>query len=93
MIQTVKISEFALKQLRRLPEHIVDKFYLWKRSVEDIGLNTVRKIPGYHDEVLHGQRKGQRSIRLSKAYRAIYEIRTDGSVRFVAIIEVNKHEY
>lgn len=74
-------------------QHIRDKLYLWKRSVEDIGLEQVRKIPGYHDEPLHGDRKGQRSIRLSRAYRAIYVLGEDQSIKFVSIEEVNKHEY
>lgn len=56
------------------------------------GLEEVRKVPGYHDEPLKGQRAGQRSIRLSRAYRAIYEIKSDG-VEFVLVEEVNKHEY
>ncbi len=34
-----------------------------------------------------------RSIRLSQAYRAIYVIRTDGSVEFALVERVSKHEY
>lgn len=49
-------------------------------------------MPGYHDEPLKGRRAGQRSIRLSRAYRAIYEIRVD-DVTFVSVEEVNKHDY
>jgi len=56
------------------------------------GLSEIKKIPGYHDEPLKGKRKGQRSIRLNVAYRAIYVIRED-SITFVEIQEVNKHEY
>ena len=44
-------------------------------------------------EALKGERFGQRSIRLSIAYRAIYEIKRDGRVEFVSIEEVSKHEY
>lgn len=53
----------------------------------------MRKIPGYHDEPLRGKRDGQRSIRLSKSYRAIYEIKQDGSIEVVMVMEVNKHDY
>ena len=35
---------------------------------------------GFHDEPLRGQRHGQRSIRLNRAYRAIYVISSDGSI-------------
>ena len=61
--------------------------------MEDIGLEKVREIPGYHDEKLIGKLRNQRSIRLSKAYRAIYEVTSDGAVTFVRVFEVNKHEY
>jgi len=56
-------------------------------------LKELKKIPGYHDEPLQGKRRGQRSIRLNKAYRAIYVIEEDKSIKFVEIIEVDKHEY
>lgn len=49
--------------------------------------------PGYHDEPLKGKRVGQRSIRLNRAYRAIYEIDETGQVHFIEVLEVNKHEY
>jgi proteic killer suppression protein len=81
------------KQLRKLPSFVVDKLLAWAKSVELKGLREIRKIPGYHDEPLHGDRKGQRSIRLSKAYRAIYTEARDGTVNLVVIEEVNKHEY
>ncbi len=81
------------KQLRKLPNFVVDKLLAWAKSVELKGLREIRKIPGYHDEPLRGDRKGQRSIRLSKAYRAIYMEERDGSVNLVVIEEVNRHEY
>ncbi len=89
----VLISSRAVKDLKKVPDYITDKFFLWKRTVEMIGLEQVRKIAGYHDEPLKGQRKGQRSIRLSRAYRAIYEVGNDGKIQFVSVEEVNKHEY
>jgi len=47
----------------------------------------------YHDERLKGKRQGQRSIRLSRAYRAIYVVKSEGPAEFVSIEEVSKHEY
>ena len=61
-------------------------------SIEYVGLAETRKIKGYHDEPLKGDRKGQRSIRLNQAYRAIY-VEEAGQVHLVIILEVNKHEY
>lgn len=51
---------------------MLDKFAAWVQSVELVGLEEVRKVAGFHDEALKGNRKGQRSIRLNRAYRAIY---------------------
>jgi proteic killer suppression protein len=87
----VVISKFAEKQLRKIPRHIQESLRGWTETVERIGIRETRRLPGYHDEPLHGDRKGQRSIRLSRAYRAIY-IETAEGVRLL-VIEVNKHEY
>jgi proteic killer suppression protein len=92
MIFRVEISRLAEKQLRKLPRHIVDNLLIWVAAVEHDGLEAVRKVPGYHDEPLKGDRTGQRSIRLSRAYRAIYEIKRD-TARFVSVEEVSKHDY
>ena len=93
MITEVELSRQAKKQLKKVPNHIVRKFIQWTEDVMLQGLEEIRKIPGYHDESLLGKRKGERSIRLSKSYRAIYVLKKDGSIEFVYIEEVNKHEY
>jgi proteic killer suppression protein len=92
MIFRVEITRHAEKQLRKLPRYIVDNLLIWVAAVEHDGLEEVRKGPGYHDEPLKGDRRGQRSIRLSRGYRAIYEIRQD-TARFVSVEEVSKHAY
>ena len=79
--------------LKKLPKHIIAKLTAWINAVAHDGLSEVRKISGFHDEPLHGERKGQRSIRLSKSYRAIYIIDKAGQMEIVEIIEVNKHDY
>lgn len=93
MIHRVELSKLAYRQLQKVPTHVALKLSAWIEAVETEGLETVRQCPGYHDEALRGQRIGQRSIRLSRAYRAIYERRSDGTVDFVEIREVNKHDY
>lgn len=92
-IYTVDLSEKAKRNLLKVPTYIVKKLMYWVDEVKNEGITAVRKIPGYHDEPLKGGRKGQRSIRLNIAYRAIYEEDTSGIVHFIEIIEVNKHEY
>lgn len=76
-----------------MPLFIQIKLHAWISDVGHRGLREVRKISGYHDEPLLGKRYGQRSIRLSRAYRAIYTIKIDGTLEFVEISEVNKHDY
>lgn len=93
MINTVIINRKAKKDIRKLPRYIVEALEAWVDDVEDRGLAEVRKTPGYHDEPLKGDRKGERSIRLSISYRAIYIIKTSGEIEFVSIEEVNKHDY
>lgn len=81
------------KSIKKLPDHIVIKLLSWAKRVEIYSLEEVRKIAGFHDEPLKGERTGQRSIRLNKAYRAIYTIDHAGTIRIIKVIEVNKHEY
>jgi proteic killer suppression protein len=89
----IHLSLKAKKDLKKVPLSIAVKLQIWVDAVGHYGLSEVRKIPGYHDEPLKGKRKGQRSIRLNIAYRAIYTINKSGLIKFVEIKEVNKHEY
>lgn len=92
-IYNVVLRKKAQDSLIKIPKPIIAKLTAWINAVGHDGLNEVRKIPGYHDEPLKGDRKGQRSIRLSKAYRAIYVITQSGKMELIEIVEVNKHVY
>lgn len=89
----IRISSKAKKQLMKLPSYIIMKLNSWVEAVNHSGIREVRKIVGYHDEPLIGNRKGQRPIRLSKGYRAIYIEDDRGRIHFLEIIEVHKHDY
>ena len=91
MHRTVKLS-VTEKALRKLPKHVLVKLHLWVSLVGTHGLENVRRIPGYHDEPLSGTRLGQRSIRLSRSYRAFYRF-VQGEIELVDVFEVNKHDY
>jgi toxin HigB-1 len=93
MVMKVKITKEAEKLLPKLPIQVVKKLRLWVRQVELIGIREVRKIKGYHDEPLSGDREGQRSIRLNKAYRAFYIIKESGQVEIAVVFDINKHKY
>ena len=77
----------------KVPVYIAVKLKAWVDDVEKRGIEEVRKTKGYHDEPLRGKRKGERSIRLSVAFRAIYIIREDRDIEFISVEEVNKHDY
>jgi proteic killer suppression protein len=64
----VVLSSRARKDLAGVPRHIRRKMTAWIDSVERTGLESVRKLPGFHDEPLKGQRVGQRSVRLNRAW-------------------------
>ncbi|MBC7530690.1 MAG: hypothetical protein H7318_03865 [Oligoflexus sp.] len=78
------------KRPKEFPEHVKEKVRDWTQSVEIFGMRQTRRIPGWHDEPLKGKRKGQRSIRLNRSYRAIYEESTGD---LVEIVEVTNHKY
>ena len=93
MINRVDFSDQAKRDLKKVPNYIADKLFGWVNLVEKTGIEQARKIKGFHDEPLSGKRRGQRSIRLSLSYRAIYVVKADGTSEFLSVEEVNKHEY
>ena len=93
MSQVVVVADRAQKQLRRVPRRIADKLVAWAQLAEEQGLLMVRRLPSFHDEPLKGDRKGERSIRLSLHYRAIYTVAEGGAVEVVTVEEVTKHDY
>jgi toxin HigB-1 len=92
-LNRVVLTSSARKDLKKLPKHVFRKFEFWVKQVTIEGIRKVRKISGFHDESLKGDRKGQRSVRLSKSYRAIYRVIGDKSIELVQVEEINKHEY
>ena len=89
----VIISKFAQKQVRKLPMHIQNSLRTWSELIGENGIWMMRRIPGYHDEPLKGRREGQRSSKLSRSYRVIYEEFSNGEVEIINIMEVSKHDY
>lgn len=89
----IELTKGSQKDLTKIPAYIKEKLLLWVDAVEKLGVGKIREIPGFHDESLKGERKGQRSIRLNKAYRAIYIENELKEIIIISIVEVNKHEY
>ena len=82
------------KKRKNLPEYIIIKLLSWAKDVELLGLASVRKSPGLHDEPLKGKLAGYRSIRLSRGYRAIYILEPKTKeLTIVDVVDVSNHEY
>ena len=79
------------KILTKIPVPIVKKYELWKDLVFRHGPEKLREFPGFHDEKLRGDRKGQRSSRLSLQYRVIYEVERETVT--VYVVEISPHKY
>ena len=86
-------SRAVNKDLDRVPAVIARKFRIWVELVEESGVRETRRHKGFHDEPLKGRRQGQRSVRLNRAYRAIYVEHQTGEVELIDVLEVNKHDY
>ena len=89
----IRVSRKARKQLITCPGYIQTKFKYWKDLISYVGQRKVRMYKGFHDEPLKGDRWGQRSVRLSKAYRIIYREVGDSDLEIIEVLEVNKHDY
>jgi toxin HigB-1 len=87
----VSRSKAFEKKLAKVPDFIRKKVVFWVFLVESNGISEVMKSPGFHDEPLKGDRRGQRSVRMNRAYRLIYRLLEDRV--HIELIEVNKHDY
>ncbi len=79
------------KQCPKLPQPIVKKYELWKNIVFRHGPEKLKEFPGFQDEKLKGERKGQRSSRLSNQYRVIYAVERE--IVTVLVMEITPHKY
>jgi mRNA-degrading endonuclease RelE of RelBE toxin-antitoxin system len=79
------------KTCKTLPTVVVKKYELWKDIVFRHGPDKLGEFPGFHDEKLKGERKGQRSSRLSLQYRVIYTVERD--IVTVLVLEITPHNY
>jgi proteic killer suppression protein len=91
ILTQVLVTRAAEKQVCKIPRHIQEALRIWVETVERLGIRAARRISGYHDEPLKGVRRGQRSVRLNRAYRVIY-VEVESGV-LLMVIEVNKHGY
>ncbi|MGI9548536.1 MAG: type II toxin-antitoxin system mRNA interferase toxin, RelE/StbE family [Bdellovibrionales bacterium] len=88
-MKKVFLKKQIQKDLKKLPRYIVVSLDKWIRIIDEEGYENIKKIKGYKDHALKGNRKNQRSSYLSKSYRVIYQVTKED----IEILEVNKHEY
>jgi Txe/YoeB family toxin of Txe-Axe toxin-antitoxin module len=88
---TIREHARIRKACQVAPLAVVKKYELWKNLVRRHGPAKLREFPGFHDELLKGERAGQRSSRLSLQYRVIYEV--DRSQITVSVLELTPHKY
>jgi len=79
------------KTCKKVPLNVVKKYELWKNIVFRHGPDKLKEFPGFHDEKLKGERKGQRSSRLSLQYRVIYTVEKE--IVTVFVLELSPHDY
>ncbi len=79
------------KALSRLPQEVLKRYEKWKDIVRISGPQGLRAIKGFHDEALKGERRGQRSSRLSQQYRVIYEV--SAKEILVYVLDLTAHDY
>jgi len=79
------------KQCKKIPIQVLRRYELWKDLVFRHGPEILKKFPGFHDEKLKGDRKGQRSSRLSLQYRVVYKVARNEVT--VYVLELTPHKY
>jgi addiction module RelE/StbE family toxin len=80
-----------LKSFAKIPRIILQHYEVWKRIVEQEGLDGLKLIKGFHDEALKGEWAGYRSSRLTLQWRVIYKVEKDSFE--VYVIDINPHDY
>jgi len=80
-----------IKKRKVIPVQVLKKYELWKDLVFRHGPEVLKNFPGFHDEKLKGERKGQRSSRLNLQYRVIYVVK-DADI-IVYVLELTPHKY
>jgi len=87
----IKEHRGIARMCRKLPVNVVKKYELWKYIIFRHGPEKLKEFRGFHDEKLKGNRRGQRSSRLSAQYRVIYTVKQQ--IVTVFVLEISPHKY
>lgn len=94
MALQIQFTKQAYKEFSKAPYYVQETVGVWLMNVRNMGIEQTRIHggKGLHDEPLKGNRTGQRSIRLNRSWRLIYEIE-NGELHIIKILSVTKHDY
>jgi len=81
----------VVKELRQLPVQVLKRYEKWKDIVRISGPKGLKIIKGFHDVALRGERRGERSSRLSNQYRLIYKVVSQEVI--VLVVDISSHDY
>ncbi len=81
----------VVRRLRKLPTEVLKRYEKWKDIVGISGPTGLRRIKGFHDEILLGDWRGHRSSQLGGQYRVIYKIAANELL--VLVINLAAHDY
>jgi plasmid maintenance system killer protein len=85
---TVVESRMIVRQMRRAPKEIQQKYGAWRNMVRRLG----PYLPGgFRVHPLSGDRKGQMSARLNRQWRVIFKV-FEGQL-VVEALELTPHRY
>jgi len=76
---------------KSVPDEVLKRYEKWKDIVALSGPDGLRKIKGFHDEMLRGEWKGHRSSHLGLQYRVIYRILKDKIL--IQVVNLTAHDY
>jgi addiction module RelE/StbE family toxin len=88
---TIYEKKSLIKFIKNIPLNIRQEYEIWKRIVEFQGIQGLKEIKSYHDEMLKGNWLGFRSSRLSLKWRVIYKV--EKQQLEVYVINISAHKY
>jgi addiction module RelE/StbE family toxin len=87
---TVFLEKNAMKELKRAPKEIQEKFEKWKDIIQLQGPKGLFEIKGFYDHALKSDWQGARASRLNDQWRVIYFVVGD-EVK-ILMMEVTPHD-
>ena len=79
------------KEIDTVPREVLKRYEKWKDIAMISGPSGLKRIKGFHDEILRGEWQGYRSSRLGLQYRVIYRVIPDEAL--FQVFHIAPHDY